>query len=130
MDPVQIRPERILVRPRPVRRSAADTGQQRATKARAPGEAFMHRTFWQRSLLSALTALLTLSSACTAIEYEDDWMDSPQTEDPSIADPASFLVSERGEPTEGLRAGAGRPGLQRAARRARPLDGRLDRHHR
>jgi carboxylesterase len=53
-----------------------------------------------RITTAALASLLALSSACTAIEYEDDWMDSPTTEDPSIADPASFLVSERGEPTE------------------------------
>jgi carboxylesterase len=57
-------------------------------------------TFCARPLLAAgahrlavATVLLT-AGACTAIEYEDHWMDSPLTADPSLSDP-SFLVSTR-----------------------------------
>lgn len=35
-----------------------------------------------------------IASACTPVEYEDHWMDSPSTEDPSLSDP-SYLVSTR-----------------------------------
>lgn len=49
-------------------------------------------------ILSA--SALALAAACTPVEYEDHWMDSPSTEDASLTDP-SYLVSTRIEtPTE------------------------------
>jgi carboxylesterase len=40
------------------------------------------------------TGLTVCLAGCTPIEYEDHWMDSPATEDPSLSD-SSFLVSTR-----------------------------------
>jgi carboxylesterase len=47
-----------------------------------------------RSILIAVGALVGTLSACRPIDYEDDWMDSPQTVDPSIDD-ADARVSRR-----------------------------------
>jgi carboxylesterase len=43
-------------------------------------------------VLSSL--VIATASACTPVEYEDHWMDSPSTEDPSLSD-SSYLLSTR-----------------------------------
>jgi carboxylesterase len=57
----------------------------------------MYRTLLKTSAVAALAALAT---ACNPIDFEDDWMDSPSTEDPAVSDDVSYLVSAQGEPAE------------------------------
>jgi carboxylesterase len=57
----------------------------------------MHHIFRNAT---AIVALAALTSACNAVDFEDDWMDSTSTESPAVADPEGYLVSARGEPSD------------------------------
>jgi carboxylesterase len=52
-----------------------------------------------RLAASAWVLFVLLTAACTPIEYEDHWMDSPLTEDPSLSDPSFRLSTRLPEPS-------------------------------